>query len=1131
MSQLISLTRIIAINWYGFRQVIDVDNTILLSGVSGGGKSALLDLMQRVLLGEKWRPNRAAAGAKRGRTEVSYVLCDTNEKEDAEPHYTRRNGACYIALEFTWPLEKGKTEPRRETWGWRIQYDSPTSVPSRVHFLIPERADWTTFTTQNELLSEDEFKRLIRLDYGSDCLFTQREYLAEMATPHHLWFDEERMGKTMPKAIAFEPEDDIEAFIREFILEAAPIDVDDVRKSVRAYRETQARLAKQENEADFLRRIRNFHTAFEVQSRAADVFAHVRLEIECVRLREVLARDETKLKVLDDNHAEDNLRYTTKTEEVSKLQTDLKEFTLDAAEAELEAKRSEQHRKLLDRNKIVEAQQSVQQRLRTLAQHWRQWLERGREQKIEGLGEILTVDLEVLDALGAMNQIVALDALPKMAARFNTLFAKIEKLLEPIDSQIKTADADLREIAANLERLDAGQTPGEFPLFQAVKKALSHSPTPPEQLCRMIEVKPEAEDDGWRKALELVLGRARFSIIVGSMGDYRVAMDLVRQQTRGDESVVHPTEARGMGEKPLAGSLAEKVQVTYDVAESRAIAESYVHHLIGRVHAAESEADLDRAPDRAVTRDAIYKQKPIRRKLTQNPKFDFMLGKQGLKRLKENALRDQQELMTLRAARMALRSEVLAWVDLGKTSWELGSTKLPDRSSELYRLPDLEIELAGLSERIEFLETPEREERLAKLNRMRAELDAANIAIGKLLTSREGYAQERKVLDESVSNTRTRLKNHEDQVVRHRATLKADVFPAEILGHVEALCGEFGTWDDRKEAAETRSSNAEEAAGKARRDRDMERGAMIGAVDKQGRHLHPEYRSDYNPHDLDNDRWDARLRVLDDFELEKYRVLSADRRQDWEKRLRDHVLNRLNDNIQAAERTVKDLRKYLDRQVRGHRYEITQRRDKAFSTLFSLLENGFEPTDPLAQVGRASEVQAAMDELMAAVEASSDKTDDRAKRLLDYRYYHHYDLHIINMSSGVKAQPISLGQSGTSLSGGENQVPFFISMLAAFRRVYDLGSARSNHLGLVVMDEAFAKLSGDGIEDCLELAKEFDLQLVMAFPINILGIMVPFADTIIVFEKQDERDAAGYVTSVENIPTRLTREQAQTSIA
>ena len=68
-------------------------------------------------------------------------------------------------------------------------------------------------------------------------------------------------------------------------------------------------------------------------------------------------------------------------------------------------------------------------------------------------------------------------------------------------------------------------------------------------------------------------------------------------------------------------------------------------------------------------------------------------------------------------------------------------------------------------------------------------------------------------------------------------------------------------------------------------------------------------------------------------------------------------------------------------------------------------------------------------------------------------------------------------------------------MLAAFRRVYDLGSLRSQRLGLVVMDEAFSKLSGDGVEDCLELARNFQLQLVMAFPIDRLGVMAPYADT------------------------------------
>jgi hypothetical protein len=59
VSQRISLTRIIAINWYGFRQVFEVNDN--------------------VLLGEHWRANRAATGNACGRDLVGYCLGDTNQ--------------------------------------------------------------------------------------------------------------------------------------------------------------------------------------------------------------------------------------------------------------------------------------------------------------------------------------------------------------------------------------------------------------------------------------------------------------------------------------------------------------------------------------------------------------------------------------------------------------------------------------------------------------------------------------------------------------------------------------------------------------------------------------------------------------------------------------------------------------------------------------------------------------------------------------------------------------------------------------------------------------------------------------------------------------------------------------------
>jgi uncharacterized protein YPO0396 len=131
--QRISLTRIVAVNWYGFRQILDVENHTLIAGAFGTGKTALLDLMQYVLLGEHWRPNRAAAGNARSRSLLSYCLCDTNTVRDGEPHYIRTSGVTLIGLEFTWPHERGKEEPRRETWGMRLEYSSPTADLKRTY--------------------------------------------------------------------------------------------------------------------------------------------------------------------------------------------------------------------------------------------------------------------------------------------------------------------------------------------------------------------------------------------------------------------------------------------------------------------------------------------------------------------------------------------------------------------------------------------------------------------------------------------------------------------------------------------------------------------------------------------------------------------------------------------------------------------------------------------------------------------------------------------------------------------------------------------------------------------------------------------------------------------------------------
>jgi len=1127
--QRISLTRIIAVNWYGFRQIIDVTDDILISGAYGSGKSALLDLIQYVLLGEHWRANRAAAGRGRGRSLVSYCLCDSNTLRDGEPHYIRRNGVTLVALEFTKPAT-GRSEAQRETWGIRIEYESATSQPKQTYFGVPDRLEWAVFAPDGSLLGDEEFRTVIRREYGKECLHPrQRDYLAEMATPKHLYFDREQMNRTMPKALAFEPEDNVEKFIREYILEDGPIDVREVKIAVSAYRDTQARLEKQEDEAGYLRRICEHHAAYLAAQRDEKLWAHLRIAVEEVRLREAVEKHQRELERLNAANAADNTAFDVAVRAKDQLAKSLDELLLEASadpdQAKLKSATDERREKLREINDLRDAQKSVRERLRGRAQSWVGWLKQAASLRLDGLSEVLTIDDALLAALRSGDEKAGGEALGKLAERFQEIFRSVEALLRRVENAAETAAARVRELARDLEMLDENRTPGAFPLFNAIKTRLVSSATPPEQLCRLIEVRPEAEDDDWREALELFLGRNRFAVIV-SPGDYKIALDILQRTPLGrePESLVHPREAMEMSATVKPRSLGEKVEVTHDVARR------FVAHLLGGVICVDDVPDLD-GHERAITRRGIFKQVPLRRKLKQIPGFEFTLGREGLKRLRENALREQKAQMAVRDQQEGLVTSVHAWLDSGKKTG-LADSRLPDRAGELVRLPDIEAAADRLKERIAMLSTPEREARLEMLCKLQGDLAGANQRIGELKQARTQFETDTRREQEALGTAETALADTSRALGVNRAELPSDLIAAVVKEALDALFAELASWKERADGAENREGQARDRASKCRTERDKVRLALATDTNARGEVKHPEYKHDFPADEDSNEHWAARLKTLDETELEKYRALADEKRRDWEQRLQSQVLDRINDNLRTAEKTVRQLKSYLDRDVGQHRYRISQQREPACAALWHLLDTGLEPTDPLAQGIKTDEIQRAKAELMVAVEAAGKDADERSQRLLDYRYYHRYDLHMVPIDR-LDGPAIAFGRSAQNLSGGENQVPFFISMLAAFRRVYDLGGGQyRQNLGLVVMDEAFSKTSGDGVEDCLEIARNFNLQLLMAFPIDRLGVMAPYAQTVILCRKEmGERDAAGYASQIHNIPTVLTSEQVEESLA
>jgi hypothetical protein len=1144
----ISLSRIIAINWYGFRKIMDVDDDILVSGATGTGKSALLDLVQYVLLGDRWKANRAATGNAGGRDLAGYCLGDTNTMRDGERHFLRPSGAAFIGLEWTWPEERGKKEPRRETWGMRIEFASPNAKPRHLYFRVPARLEMADITSGGRLVSDDDFRSWLRRENGSNysqCVFpTQTGYFEEMAHRNHLAFDRNAFARALPKAIAFELDKNVETFIRNFILEESPLDVREVKTALGAYEEINTRLRRQEKEAEFLRKIHDLHNGFENSMRKAAIYRHVAIMLKLAQEEGHRDKALAEIKRLEKTN-EENVAERNKAD--ARIKT--LDAVLAAARQDPDAVKLGEEIKRRDElgqqvKKLRSAQQNTGKCLYAKHRDWCRWLQDGEHLALPGITEKLNlVDSADVSALGntADTEAKRFAAMRQLAYTFSNVRSEISPLLAEQKKRVDALETRLTAIRGGIEKLDQGEMSGDFPVLEAIRRQLGNRDAV-SQLARFIEVRPDAER--WWSVIESLLGDNRYTIVLKNAADYPRALDALHKASPGDnaEHLLNPNEITSLpvhsGKKSVPPDLLSQ-KITVEPPNVHA----FVQKLIGDVCCVEDavalEVAIESGAPAAVAPDGHFARPPLRRRLQSGEGVPLTLGKAGLKRVREHLL-DQRDKIKSEKEKLARQySDANNWLNLAQERFRLGDSYLDDYTEEIAKLPKIEENFLKSKSTVEMLSVREDVvERQKELDRHEKDKDAL---VGKLaLLDRDiaGHSVNiQKPIDDRDS-ANGKISTLTAGIAASHANLGKNftgILDAELASTGETIRTRFPkSWPEAIGEAERLATEADGAANTAKANRNNERRLLAAARDENDGNSFPLNAAysepEYDPETHDNTPWNARLNVLEQIELKKSREQAESCRARWEDLLQKRVLQGLKDRTENARRTIDDLRKCLRTPVRGLRYNITQTRDiRNYAAIWSLLNTGLNPDDPLADAVQDTQVADAKKMLRDAINGSDDPNASKTLRaLLDYRNYHNYDI-TFTPADRENAAPISLGKKLGNLSGGENQAPFFISMLAAFRRVYaggDLSSQRAPHIGLVVMDEAFSKLSGDGIEDCLELARNFQLQLLMAFPPERLGVMLPHAETVIVCRKEEERGSDGYITRIDNIAIPLPMKKA-----
>ena len=476
MNTRVHLSRIIAYNWYGYRRIIELAGLSLITGANGSGKSALLDLLQFVLLGEQHsRFNKAAAGAGSGRTLRGYCLCDTNTVgKDGQERYLRPSGVTLAALEFCWPAKDGE-EPRRETWGARIEYEGPTAKARTIWFTVPTRLEGEDFLGQDlvsdslQFLTEDEFRVHVKRELGGEIFDRQTTYLEEMGSRSHLGFDRKQMNKTLPNSMAFQPVESFEKFIREYLLEQALPDVATVRSSVDAHRRAQDRLEKMRDQHERLTRIGERHHAWLEARRESALFRHLRDALSHEERREKLEKCRAELNALRQEHAEQRADHEAALKERNELDAQLREVRLVAgndtqitALANQRARRDEVAGELTSLN---EAAKTAREYLHDRVSHWKQWLKMA-----EGL-ELKTPEnaSDWLETMRGIDEAAGLDAAEKMPRIYHELHNAATEELRPIREKLGELESRELRLKRELEDLTHKGSSHASPLLDALK--------------------------------------------------------------------------------------------------------------------------------------------------------------------------------------------------------------------------------------------------------------------------------------------------------------------------------------------------------------------------------------------------------------------------------------------------------------------------------------------------------------------------------------------------------------------------------------------------------------------------------------------------------------------------------------
>ena len=255
-------------------------------------------------------------------------------------------------------------------------------------------------------------------------------------------------------------------------------------------------------------------------------------------------------------------------------------------------------------------------------------------------------------------------------------------------------------------------------------------------------------------------------------------------------------------------------------------------------------------------------------------------------------------------------------------------------------------------------------------------------------------------------------------------------------------------------------------------------------------------------------------------DLERYSASLQRAKERCRERFRKDILYRMKDDIRNARRQFRELSRIMQELRYGeemYQFQVRESQDPENGRIYALIMS--EQNEQLTQeesmfnmVAMSDQAyEAQIDEFVERILSAARETAEarqkgkRADRqmieLVDYRQYLDYDIIITNTKTG---ETVPLSKVSQDSSGGENQAPFYIAICASLLQIYQ---KCENGIRLVLLDEAFSKMTSDRIKPMMKMFRQMDLQVLLITTVEKASAIQPMCDVTYSIVKSGSRNS------------------------